>query len=93
MLWCNTGYLLKEIKTSCYYILILDKATNVSNKEQLSFWLSFTDMVDDIRGEFLKFIFCDISVTGKDLFETVEKTFSESWFELINYINLLMGIF
>ena len=81
-----SGYygLLKEVKASKILALILDEASDKSNKEQLSFSLRFVDNNNDIREEFLKFIHCDEGVTGRDLFEAVANTLSEFGLDLMN---------
>ena len=45
-------FLLKEVKASKIFALILDEASDISNKEQLSFCLRFVDSSNDIREEF-----------------------------------------
>ena len=47
-----TEGLLKEVKASKISALILDEASDISNKEQLSFCLRFVDSSNDIREEF-----------------------------------------
>ena len=79
-----TEGLLKEVKASKISALILDEASDTSNKEQLSFCLRFVDSNNDIREEFLKFIHCDEGVTGRDLFEAMTNTLSEFGFDLMN---------
>ena len=79
-----TEGLLKEVKASKISALILDEASDISNKEQLSFCLRFVDSNNDIREEFLKFIHCDEGVTGRDLFEAMTNTLSEFGFDLMN---------
>ena len=69
--------LLKEVKASKIFPLILDDVSDILNKEQLSFCFRFVDSNNDIREEFLKFIHCDKSVTGRYLFEAVTNTLSE----------------
>ena len=79
-----TEGLLKEVKASKISALILDEASDTSNKEQLSFCLRFVDSNNDIREEFLKFIHCDEGVTSRDLFEAVANTLSEFGLDLMN---------
>ena len=79
-----TEGLLKEVKASKIFALILDEASDISNKEQLSFCLRFVDSNNDIREEFLKFIHCDEGVIGRDLFEAMTNTLSEFGFDLMN---------
>ena len=79
-----TEGLLKEVRASKILALILDEASDKSNKEQLSFSLRFVDNDNEIREEFLKFIHCDEGVTGRDLFEAVANTLSESGLDLMN---------
>ena len=64
------------MKASKIFVLILDEASNISNKEQLSFYLRFGDSNNDTREEYLKFIHCDEVVTGRDLFKAVTNTLS-----------------
>ena len=71
-----TEGLLKKVKDSKIFVLIFDEASDILNKEQLSFCLRFVDNNNDIREEFLKFIHCDKGVTGRDLFEAVTNTLS-----------------
>ena len=72
------------MKASKISALILDEASDTSNKEQLSFCLRFVDSNNDIREEFLKFIHCDEGVTSRDLFEAVANTLSEFGLDLMN---------
>ena len=72
------------MKASKCFALILDQASYISNKEQLSFCFRFVDSNNDIREEFLKFIHCDEGVTGWDLFEAVTNTLSEFGLHLMN---------
>ena len=76
--------LLKEVKASKIFALILDEASDISNKEQLSFCLRFVDSKDETREDFLKFIHCGDGVTGRNLFETVTSTLSEFGLDLMN---------
>ena len=76
--------LLKEMKVSKIFALILDEASDISNKEQLSFCLRFSDSNNDIREEFLKFIHCDKGATGGDLFEAMTNLLSEFDLDLMN---------
>ena len=77
-------FLLKEVKASKIFALILDEASDISNKAQLSFCLKFVNSNNDIKEEFLKFIHCDEGVTGRDLFEAVTITLSEFDLDLMN---------
>ena len=79
-----TEGLLKKVKDSKIFVLIFDEASDILNKEQLSFCLRFVDSNNDIREEFLKFIHCDKGVTGRDLFEAVTNTLSEFGLDLMN---------
>ena len=72
------------MKASKCFALILDEASYISNKEQLSFCFRFVDSNNDIREEFLKFIHCDEGVIGRDLFEAMTNTLSEFGFDLMN---------
>ena len=45
--------LLKEVKANKLFALVLDEASDISNKEQLSFCLRIVDSNNDIREEFL----------------------------------------
>ena len=76
--------LIKEVKASKIFALILDEASDISNKEQLSFCLRFVDSSNDIREEFLKSIHCDVGVTSRDFFEAVTNTLSEFGLDLMN---------
>ena len=76
--------LIKEVKASKIFALILDEASDISNKEQLSFCLRFVDSSNDIREEFLKSIHCDVGITGRDFFEAVTNTLSEFGLDLMN---------
>ena len=67
------------------FALILDEASDISNKEQLSFCLRFSDSNNDIREEFLKFIHCDKVATRRDLFEAMTNLLSEFGLGLMNY--------
>ena len=79
-----TEGLLKEVKAIKIFALIFDGASDISNKEQLSFCLRFADSINDIREEFLKFIHCDEGVTGRNLFEAVTNTLSEFGLDFMN---------
>ena len=72
------------MKASKVFALILDEASDISNKEQLSFFLRFADSNNDIREEFLKFIHCDKGATGGDLFEAMTNLLSEFDLDLMN---------
>ena len=52
-----TEGLLKEVKASNIFALILDETSDISNN--ISYCLGFADSSNDIREEFLKFIRCD----------------------------------
>ena len=78
-----TEGLLKEVKAIKIFALIVDEASDISNKEQLSFCLRFVDSNNDIREEFLKFIHCDKGITGRDLFEAVTNTLPEFGLDLM----------
>ena len=58
------------------FVLILDEASNISNKEQLPFYLRFVDSNNDTGEEYLKFIHYDEGVTGRGLFKAVTNTLS-----------------
>ena len=79
-----TKALLKELKASKIFALILYEASDISNKEQLPFCLRFVDSNNDKRDEFLKCIHCDEGVAGRDLFEGVTNTLSEFGLDLMN---------
>ena len=79
-----TEGLLKEVKAIKIFALIFDGASDISNKEQLSFCLRFVDSNNDIREKFLKFIHCDEGVTGRNLFEAVPNTLSEFGLDFMN---------
>ena len=64
------------MKASKIFVLILDEASNISNKEQLSFYLRFVDSSNDTREEYLKFSHCDEGVTDRNLFKAVTNTLS-----------------
>ena len=72
------------MKVSKIFALILDEASDISNKEQLPFCLRFVDSNNDIREEFFQFIHCDEGLTGRDLFEAVTNTLSEFGLDLMN---------
>ena len=72
------------MKAGKIFALILDEASDISNKGQLSFCLKFLNSNNDIKEEFLKFIHCDECVTGRDLFEAVTITLSEFDLDLMN---------
>ena len=72
------------MKAGKIFALILDEASDISNKGQLSFCLKFLNSNNDIKEEFLKFIHCDEGVTGRDLFEAVTITLSEFDLDLMN---------
>ena len=55
-----TEGLLKEVKASNIFALILDETSEISNN--ISYCLGFADSSNDIREEFLKFIRCDEGV-------------------------------
>lgn len=77
-----TDLFVSEIKANKFFSLILDEATDVSNKAQLSFCLRFVDANGDVREEFLKFVHCEDGVTGADLFRVVAKTLDELGLDL-----------
>ena len=76
--------ILREIKTIKFCTMILDKATDISNKEQLSFCPRFVAKKDKIREDFLKFSHCDDGVTDNDLFKAVANTLKEFGLDLKN---------
>ena len=53
------------MKASKIVTLILNEASEISHKEQLSFCLRFVDSNNDIREEFHKFIYYDEGVTDR----------------------------
>ena len=79
----STGQKLNINRGSLIVHQITDKASDISNKEQLSFHLRFADSNNNIREEFLKFIHCDEDVTGTDLIEAVANTLSEFGLDLM----------
>ena len=79
----STGQKLNINRGSLIVHQITDKASDISNKEQLSFHLRFADSNNNIREEFLKFIHCDEDVTGRDLLEAVANTLSEFGLDLM----------
>ena len=60
----------KTLKSQ-YYSVIADKASDTSNKEQMSLVLKFVDKTYDIREEFLGFLHCKLGLSGKALSETL----------------------
>ena len=80
-----TEGLLKEVKASKIFALIFDEASNMSNKEELSFYFRSFNSNNDIREEFPKFIQCDEGVAGRDLFGTMTNTLSEFGLDLMNF--------
>ena len=79
----STGQKVNINRGSLIVHQITDKASDISNKEQLSFHLRFADSNNNIREEFLKFIHCDEDVTGTDLIEAVANTLSEFGLDLM----------
>ena len=79
----STGQKVNINRGSLIVHQITDKASDISNKEQLSFHLRFADSNNNIREEFLKFIHCDEDVTGTDLLEAVANTLSEFGLDLM----------
>ena len=75
---------MKEVKAIKIFALILDEASDISSKEQLSFRLRFVDSSSEIRKEFYKFIHCEEWVTVRDFFEAVTNTLSDIGLDLMN---------
>ncbi|XP_065671863.1 52 kDa repressor of the inhibitor of the protein kinase-like [Hydra vulgaris] len=69
-----TDKIIEEIKKSQYFSIIADKASDSSNKEQLSLIIRFVDSNLDIKEEFVKFIHCSNGVTGEGLFSVLLKS-------------------
>ena len=66
--------LVEEINESGVFAILADESTDCSNKEQLGLIIRFVDKNDEIREEFLKFIYIDLGVRGKELKSKILKT-------------------
>ena len=73
-----------EVKENKYFPLILDETRDISNKEQLLFCVRFVASGNEIREEFLKFMYYDDGVISKDLFNSVQETLDEFGLDLLN---------
>ena len=49
------------------FAILADESTDCSNKEQLALIIRFVDKKNEIREEFLKFIYMDSGVRGEEL--------------------------
>ena len=56
--------LVEEINESGVFAILADESTDCSNKEQLALIIRFVDKNNEIREEFLKFIYMDSGVRG-----------------------------
>ena len=65
-----------RVKEAKFYCTICDKASDASNKEQLSFCLGYVNDDGDICEDFVKLIHCKSGLTGKDLYNEVTETLS-----------------
>ena len=60
------GYIVDDIKSSGFFTVIADEATDSSNIEQLAFVIRyFSERSSEVREEFLAFVECDEGTTGK----------------------------
>ena len=63
--------LLKEIRQAPFYSILVDEATDASNKEQTAIVVRFVDSAGDIREDFLRFVQCTDGVTGRALADLI----------------------
>ena len=66
--------LVEEINESGVFAILADENTNCSNKEQLALIIRFVDKNNEIREEFLKFIYMDSGVRGEELKSKILET-------------------
>ena len=69
--------LVEEIKESGVFAILADESTDFSNKEQLALIIRFIDRNNEIREEFLKFIYMDSGVRGEELKSKILETLRE----------------
>ena len=62
---CNK--LVEEINESGVFAILADESTDCSNEEQLALIIRFVDKNNEIREEFLKFIYMDSGIRGEEL--------------------------
>ncbi|XP_057295877.1 52 kDa repressor of the inhibitor of the protein kinase-like [Hydractinia symbiolongicarpus] len=69
--------IVNEIKRNKFFSIIADEAADCSNKEQMSLVLRFVDSSCDIREDFIRYIYCEEGLAGKDLASVLLKCVSK----------------
>ena len=58
---------IEDAKRANFFTVLVDKARDVSNKEQMALVIRFVDQKYNIRKEFIKFVHCNIGLSGEVL--------------------------
>ena len=66
-----TGTTIKGINYAQYFTILCDEASDISNKEQLFFCLTYVEKKGKICEDFLNLVHCKSGLTEKDLFKEV----------------------
>ena len=67
-----TDDIISRVKKAKYYSIIADECSDSSSKEQLSLVLRYVDPTTyEIREEFVRFLHCELGLSGDALFKTL----------------------
>ncbi|XP_006006171.1 uncharacterized protein SI:DKEY-250D21.1 isoform X2 [Latimeria chalumnae] len=74
---CIREEILKELRRSHFFSIIVEKAISVAGEENLPVFVKFVDELDHPRKHFLGFIPC--ASTAEALAQTLQVTFTDTW--------------